>query len=237
MNIGCRSIAALGLVCAFFLSSAVRAGAQIDPSATEIRFDIPAQPLAAALEAYATATGTVAIYNGNLASGRTSFAINGVFKARNALPALLKGTGLEAEFTTSKAFVVVPAEQRPVRLAPRAIAAAALTRQGAAEWRYAALVQQGITDALCSRAVTEPGSYRAAMRVWIGPTGALARIQLLGTTGDQSRDEAIAEFAGRVSIGEAPPAGMVQPVTMVLLPRSSGGEVSCSQLPGSLQHG
>lgn len=237
MRTGCKGVAATGLLLALLFIVSARADAQAEQPAADTWFDIPAQPLVTALEAYAAATGTVAIYNGNLASGRTSSAVKGSLTPQKALPALLQGTGLQGAFTTSKAFVVVAAEQRPLLEAPRAIAAAALTQRGDAEWRYAALLQRNVNDALCAQPVTEPGGYRVAMQIWIGTTGVLARVRLLNTTGDRSRDDAIAAIAGRVSMGEPPPAHMVQPVTMVLLPRSSGGEVSCPQLSGGLRHG
>lgn len=241
INAGFKRFAVCGVAWVLFgavlFADSARTFAQPVMPATEIWLDIPAQPLASALETYTAATGTVAIYNGNLASGRMSYAVKGSLKLQKALSILLKGTGLAGEFTTPKAFVVVPAEERSVVEAPQAIAAAAMTQRGAAERRYAALVQQSVNDALCSRTVTEPGTYRAAMRIWIGPTGSLARVQLLGSTGDPSRDEAIPGIVDRVSIGEAPPARMGQPITMVLLPRSSGGDVTCSQSSGSRQHG
>lgn len=203
------------------------ASAQSVPPSAGIWFDIPAQPLVSALDAYAVTTGTVAIYNGNLAWGRTSHAVQGALQPRRALPILLKGTGLTGEFTTEKAFVIVPLQQRTVVTTPHAIASGALPQEDTAQWRYAALVQRGVADALCKRTVTAPGSYRAAIRVWIGPTGSLTRVQLLDSTGDQARDTAITEIAGRVSLGEPPPQQMAGPVTMVLLPRSSGGEINC----------
>lgn len=223
----CKWSAASVLAIGCLLAGQISAFAQAASPASEVQFDIPVQPLVSALESYAAATGTVATYNGNLASGRMSHAVKGSLKPQAALPILLKGTGLAGAFTTSRAFVVVPASQSPVVDAPRAIAGEALLQQDMVERRYAALVQSSVNDALCAQALTEPGTYRAAMRIWIGPDGALTRVSLLNSTGDTVRDAAIAAMAGRVSIGEPPPGRMSAPLTMVLLPRSSGGDVIC----------
>jgi hypothetical protein len=208
--------------------------AQTTEQSPEIWFDIPSQALASALDAYSTATGIVAVYNGNLATGRLSNAVRGRLAPRVALPILLKDSGLVAAYTTSNAFVVVPApEESVVVKTPSTIALAALSQQASSERRYSALLQERINNALCAQQETRPGAYRAAISFLIGPAGGMMRMKLLSSTGDQQRDAAIAQVASRVSIGEAPPAGMAQPFTMVLLPRSSGGTIDCPVTEGS----
>ncbi|NEU99016.1 TonB family protein [Bradyrhizobium uaiense] len=191
-------------------------------------FDIPSQPLASALDAYSKATGVVIAYNGNLAVGRVSNAVQGQFNPQQAILILLKGSGLVADYTASDAIVVIPAPNETfVTRSPSAIALAALSQQSAIERRYSALLQERVTNALCAQRATRPGTYRAAISFWIGSSGSVTRVKLLGTTGDPQRDAAIAEAARRVSAGEAPPAQMTQPFTMVILPRASGGTVDC----------
>lgn len=207
---------------------AFAASAQPAPPASQAWFDIPAQSLAAALDAYSKTTGVVIAYNGNLAVGRVSNPVRGQFDPRQAITLLLQGSGLVADYTASDAIVVIPAPHESfVTPSPSAIAQAALSQQSAIERRYSALLQERLNNALCAQRATRPGTYRAAISFWIGPSGSVTRVKLLGTTGDPQRDAAIAEAAHRVSAGEAPPAQMTQPFTMVVLPQASGGTVDC----------
>ena len=192
-------------------------------------FDIPAQPLAAALDAYSAATGLVAVYNGRLAEGRISNAVRGTFAPEQALHLLLRDSGLVAQYTSAGAFVVVVAPDDPgLMRTPAAIARAALSAQDAVERRYSALLQQSVNEALCGRPLTRPGDYRAALSLWVGADGAVTRVRLLSSTGDVQRDAQIIDGATAVAVGEPPPARMAQPFTMVLLPRASGGVVACT---------
>jgi hypothetical protein len=87
-----------------------------------IRFEIPAQPLANAIEAYSAATGIVAAYNSNLAVGRLSGAVKGTFMPEEALRRLLIGNGLSFRYTTQRAFVLVAAPTPIAENNPWAIA-------------------------------------------------------------------------------------------------------------------
>lgn len=202
--------------------------AQTAQPSSQAWFDIPAQSLASALDAYSKTTGVVIAYNGNLAVGRVSNPVQGQFNPQQAILLLLQGSGLVADYTAPDAIVVVPAPNETfVTRSPAAIAQAALSQQSAIERRYSALLQERLNNALCAQRATRPGAYRAAISFWIGPSGSVTRVKLLGTTGDPQRDAAIAEAANRVSAGEAPPVQMTQPFTMVILPRASGGTVDC----------
>jgi hypothetical protein len=226
------------LTVVLMVTAGSHAHAQRGEQSSQIWFDIPSQPIASALDAYSTTTGIVAVYNGNLAAGRRSNAVRGHLAPEIALLSLLKDSGLVAEYTTSDAFVLVPASEEPgVVKTPSAIALAALSQQDSIERRYSAVVQERITSALCAQQETKPGAYRAAISFWIGPAGGMTRVKLLSSTGDQQRDAAIAEVAGRLSVGEAPPAHMAQPFTMVVLPRSSGGTIDCPAAEIGRQHG
>lgn len=210
--------------------------AQTAQPASRAWFDIPSQPLASALDAYSKATGVVIAYNGNLAVGRVSNPVKGQLDPQQAILLLLQGSGLIADYTASDAVVVVPApNETSVTRSPSVIAQAALSQQSAIERRYSALLQERLNNALCAQRATRPGTYRAAISLWLGPSGSVTRVKLLATTGDPQRDTAIAEAARRVSAGEAPPAQMTQPFTMVILPRASGGTVDCPPGEGGRQ--
>lgn len=186
-------------------------------------FDLPAQQLASALEAFSAVTGVVVLYNGNLAVGRTSTEVKGELSSVEALQHLLKGSGLVARYTSDDAIVVIPVAPDPAAARPpAAIAKAALVNRSREEQGYLSLLQAAVGRALCSSARTQPGDYRLAMKFWINAAGEITRPVLLGSTNDSDRDAAILAVLVKASIGEPPPAELAQPVTFVMLPRSSG---------------
>lgn len=214
------------------------AAAHAQPKNTEIWFDIPSQPLASALDAFSVASGIVAIYNGNLAVGRRSGEVRGRLTPEAALSLLLQDSGLLAQYTTSDAFVVLPAPQQTgLAKTPSTIAAAALSQQNPTEQRYSGLLQASIIQFLCAQPQTRPGTYRLAISFRVGSSSEVTQLKLLGSTGDRQRDLAIADVVGHVSIGEPPPPRMAQPFTMVLLPRSSGGDAACPPNQSGGPHG
>jgi TonB family protein len=224
---------------ALVVGSALTIWAQVASAAEQrIEFDVPAQPLASALDAYIAVTGFVVVYNGNLAMGQLSHPVTGRLTPEVALSLLLEDSGLVAEYTTANAFVLLPAPGKSaVVKTPLTIALAALLQQGSSERRYSALLQGRINDALCAQQETKPGDYRAAINFRVGSSGAVTALKLLSSTGDPRRDAAIVDTASRVAIGEPPPPRMAQPFTMVVLPRSSGGTVDCPPVKGDQQHG
>lgn len=70
-------------------------------------FDLPAQPLNNALEAFSAKTGMFAAYDAKLVGGRMSAPVKGKLTPIAALGALLAATGLEADYTADNAFVIV----------------------------------------------------------------------------------------------------------------------------------
>lgn len=186
-------------------------------------FDLPAQQLASALEAFSAVTGIVVLYNGNLTVGRTSAEVKGELSSVAALQRLLKGSGLVARYTADDAIVVVPAPPDPATARPpAAIAKAALANRSREEQDYLSLLQAGVSRALCSTMRTRPGDYRLAMKFWIGTAGKIINPILLDSTNDPDRDAAILDVMSRASIDEPPPPELAQPLTFVMLPRSSG---------------
>ncbi|MFH0297638.1 TonB-dependent outer membrane receptor [Bradyrhizobium sp. 31Argb] len=200
-------------------------------------FDLPAQQLASALETFSAVTGVVVLYDGNLALGRTSVEVKGELSSEVALQRLLRGSGLVARYTADEAIVIVPGAPEPaIARSPSAIARAALANRGRDEQSYFSLLQAGIGRALCSTARTRPGDYRLAMKFWIGPAGEVMHPVLLSSTSDPDRDAAILDAVAAASIGEPPPAGLAQPFTFVMLPRSSG-IVNCAAEVKGRSHG
>jgi len=64
-------------------------------------FDIPSQPLSAALDQFARQAGLQLAFSPELAKGKTSAAVAGTMEAQAALSQLLKGTGLEGKINGS----------------------------------------------------------------------------------------------------------------------------------------
>jgi hypothetical protein len=190
-----------------------------------VSFDIPAQPLGAAIETYGAATGLQVLYDARLAAGRASTQLNGVFTAEAGLQTLLHGTGLVVQYTSPEALVIVPVppEQAPAA----AIGAVALKGADAVQSRYYGLVQAGITNAFCLSAAARWGTDRVTLSLWIDSTGSVRRFRILGSGSSASLVQAMSEWMRQVSIGEPPPPGMAQPFTIVILARSSSASIDC----------
>jgi TonB-dependent siderophore receptor len=75
------------------------------------QFDIPAQPLAAALQRFMQQSGVQLSYPSDLAEGRTSGAVNGTLSPAEALGRLLTGTGLTYRFVSATAVTLELAPQ------------------------------------------------------------------------------------------------------------------------------
>jgi hypothetical protein len=206
------------------VGAAARAEAQ-GIAAAPASFDIAAQPLAAALDAYSAATGMQVIYDGALASGRRSTAVEGAMAPDQALRLLLEGTGLVVVYSASKVFTVVPK--------PAAPAARAVTIDD--YMPYLAAVQSSIAAVFCRHPLTAPGEYRIEFRFWIDPTGKVSRSQLLGSTHDDRRDQAIVRLLDGLTIDRPPPSAMPQPVVMAISPRSPAETGDCAAGNSGLQ--
>jgi hypothetical protein len=176
----------------------------------EITYNIPPQSLAEALSAYGASSGTQVLYETSLTAGRSSAAVKGKFTPEAALQTLLAGTGLVGRRTDVDAITILLEPQN--RASRNSLAAP--------DARFLGTLQASILNALCHRAETRPGNYRMALQLWITPSGAIQRASLLSSTGDTRRDEALTEVLHDVMIGALLPAGMGQPVTLVIVPRS-----------------
>jgi len=187
-----------------------------------IVFDIDAQPLDRALEAFGAVTGQSVIYNSRLTEGRISRPVKGSYTPKAALDALIEGTGLMARYTAADALVLV---QAPAGSANTMAPAAALQR-------YRGLVQSKIGETFCADTRLAAGDRRVAFRIWFDASGRVERAELLDSTGDRPFDSTVVDSLQRISMDEALPAGMTQPFTMLIMPRSSGQAWHCPE-PGA----
>lgn len=179
-------------------------------------FDIAAQPLDAALDAYIRTSGTQVFYETALTVGIAGKPVKGDFTSDAALSELLAGTGLTAQRTDVDTFIIVPlAKSRAAGLAP----------VNAAGSEFLIALQQGVVGALCRNEQTRPGTYRLAVELWVGSTGNAQKVALVGSTGSPERDRAIAAVLDGLAIRQAPPSTMPQPFILVIgerPPRQSG---------------
>jgi hypothetical protein len=210
--------------------------------ADAIHFDIPAQPLADALLAYSHMTELSVLVDSNVIGERTSAPLSGDYSPHEALEHLLAGTGLQVKFTRVDAAVIAmpPQEQAPSESLSAASASPGAQPRSAiagvmagGDYRaYAALVQARVTDALCESAQTRPGDYRLLVQVHIDGAGTIASSRVVGSTGIPERDAAIEHAIRSLVLDAAPPAGLRQPVTILLHPRGDGVASICTPPDG-----
>jgi hypothetical protein len=197
-----------------WLSLASAARAEPPPG---ISFDIPSQPLEAALDVYGAVTRTQVFYETALAAGRQSNQVKGVYTPYAALRLLLGGTGLDFDYTTERTVALTPA-RRPASNARSQV-------EGHPDIgkfdHFLGGVQAGVMAALCGHPEARPGDFKVAVRFWITGSGAIANPALLASTGKPSRDLAITNILARLAFSEPPPAQMPQPITMVLTTAAS----------------
>jgi hypothetical protein len=191
---------------------------------TGIAFDIPAQPLSQALELYSDATGWEVLYNSHLAEGRRSGAVQGTFTAEAALRLLLAGTGLAIRYTDLQSFVLVLAPSAPPRPSP---ADAVAVASAATRLTYYGRIQESLRQALCRNDGARPGRYRIAVQFWIDATGGVERYRRLASTGWPETDGRIDRVLRDLRIGEPPPAGFAQPVTILVVPQTPDVTQGC----------
>lgn len=194
--------------------------AHADAKDGRLNFDIPAQPLAFALDAYATGTGIETFYDSESTRGRRSTAVKGVLAADVALRILLEGTGL-AEVSSGNAFAVVASPGKAQ------YGGARLSEFGS----YYSVLQAGVAQAFCRHAETVPGDFRAIIRFSIGSLGELQDFRLLNSTGDLRRDAIIVDELRDVNF-DTPPPRLPQPVTMMVAPRPAERTGDCNVAPG-----
>jgi protein TonB len=91
--------------------------------------------------------------------------------------------------------------------------------EGAFAW-YTGMLQNAIRDRLQDDKRARASAYSVIVRIWVKPNGAVERVELANSTGDRDLDSAIRNaLAGNVSISQAPPIEMPQPVSLRIVSR------------------
>ncbi len=194
-----------------------------------LTLDLPAQDLEHALHAYSRATGMAVLVDRELTRGRRSIGVRGRFTAQEALAMLLTGSGLMARYAREDAFTL------QVPQAVQVPSARAVSARNAA-WvnhSYATALQQAIEASLCRSPLTRPGSFRALVQVWISPDGLIEYSRLVSSTGDEQRDEALVRSLGAAQVERPAPSSLRQPVTLLLMPDTTGMRMECTTGKGA----
>jgi hypothetical protein len=203
------------------------------PSGAPIVFHIPAQPLAAALQTYGEKAGVQVLYESSSAVGRTSAAVEGNFRPEEALVLLLTGTDLKIQYTRPDAVTLALRSALPDGLSVSDPPAADLSlgtllvRPTGEEddvgrlHDYSYGLQADIQKVLQKSAGTREGNYRAVIDLWIDPLRTVQRIELVHSTGSESRDTAVAKALRGLTVSRPTPANAPQPVRIVIVVRSA----------------
>lgn len=197
-----------------------------------IRFDIPAQPLPEAVQAFGAASGLSVLAQSSVLRGHRSTGLHGAYTPRQAIGMLLSGTNLMARFPGGDAVAIYrpaqpaaprrPAEPRP---APGPYGVDGIDTPQAAV--YVGQVQRRVIDALCRNTAARPGAYRMALRFHIAPSGAIAAPRRAGSTGDAARDAVILDILDGLPL-DPPPPSLPQPITLLLRPDGAGVPDDCA---------
>jgi hypothetical protein len=189
------------------IAQAVRTDSVV--STGPIFFDLPAQGLESAIEAFSISSGWQVVYDSRLALDRRSVAVKGHVPPATALNRLLAGTGLTVEFMRADAAMLVPVTAGRQEGLQDHIAGAG---------SYHGRVQAGLKRAICASEQVSLREQRLAIGFWIGASAAVTRVELLGTTGDPAIDSSYRDLVRRLSFDQAPPAGFKQPVVVLITP-------------------
>jgi hypothetical protein len=98
-------------------------------------------------------------YDGELAIGRRSSAVSGVFAPDAALRELLVGSGLVARATGPNSFTIVSASSSRIT--------------NAAYQSFFTAIQTTVSQALCGRAQTRSADVDLLIRLWIAASGTI----------------------------------------------------------------
>jgi hypothetical protein len=213
-----------------FAAAAAESGTDASPTIT---FDIPAQPLVTALQAYGEASGVHVIYESGIEVGLKSSVVVGKFTREQALKALLGNSDLVVRFARADSVVLLnpAAVQRdePPEIARGTVDMALDTVhvEGArpepdrnALTEYVGAIQQDVGQALRKRDGTSSGNYRVGVELWVDPSRTIRKTEVFRSTGDRERDVAISQALQGVVIRQPAPAHTPQPVRVMIMVNS-----------------
>ena len=217
------------VACALVLLLLLAGGRPAQAESPLLSLNLPAQDLEHALQAYSRATGMAVLVDRELTRGRRSIGVRGRFTAQEALAMLLTGSGLMARYARSDAFTL----QAPQVSPPTTSRGAAARSAARINNSYATALQQAIETSLCRSPLTRPGSFRALVQVWVNPDGVIEHSRLVSSTGDEQRDEALVRNLSAARVERPAPSSLRQPVTLLLMPDTTGTRMECTAGKGA----
>jgi protein TonB len=85
---------------------------------------------------------------------------------------------------------------------------------------YAGVIQRDFQNLLSDNDKLRAGKYTIVVKLWIAQDGRVERFELLGTTGDATRDKALREaLASAPRLSDPPPDNLPQPVRLRIVSR------------------
>jgi len=217
-------------ICAWLaIGAAFASPARIEDGAVDFAkwFAIPGQSLTTALQTYSRQTGVQILYESNLAAGQTSANVEGTFTPKDALQMLLSNTNLIVNYTHDNAITLTSQSQDEDLPPPNVLANADLSLEtlrvhSSAEptndnslLEYTNALQINIRAALQKNEKTRTGQYKFGVKLWVGASRTVQRIELFQSTSDRERDAAVAKVLQGLVISRAAPANTPQPVRVL----------------------
>lgn len=207
--------------------------APLQSDAAALRFHIPSQPLADALEVYARICGVEVLYESSIVEGRVSPALDGEFTPEMALQMLLTDTELRVRYARKNAITLSAyGSESDMNLPPEtALADADLSldtlqvsggdaSESARLREFSGIVQLEVERALRQNEKTRSGNYRINISLWVDASRRIRRVTLAQSTGDTERDASISGVLMGLTLTRAPPPNAPQPVNLVVSVRS-----------------
>lgn len=220
-------ITRLLVVSCLLIGAAMAAGAERNGEiSTPKPFQIPAQPLIEALQAYSQQSGVQVMFETASAAGYKSVAVQGEFMPAAALRLLLSDTALRIRYSRTTAITLAPASA-PDPDAPPAMPLASadftldtLHVSGPGDntnrnelGEFIGTVQADIQNALKRFGRNRSGDFRIGVRLWIVPSSrTVEKAELDGSTGDFNRDSRIAEVLRGLTLSQRAPASARSPI-------------------------
>ena len=223
----------VGILLATLVGAAVAFGEEPAGQSTPVKFDIPAQSLIDALQAYSKQTGVQVMFETSAAAGYRSAPVAGELMPEIALRKLLADTDLRIRYSRISAVTLAPASApNPDEPPAHPLAAADLTldtlrvsgspetsdrsRLGA----YIGVIQTDIQNALKKVAKARRGDYRVAVRLWVDASRTIQRAEIDGSTGDPARDSSIAGALKGLVLSQQAPPNTPQPIRFMIAIRA-----------------
>jgi hypothetical protein len=218
----------LALVC---IVSAI-AGDAVKPLGP-IKFNIAAQPMSDALQAYSIATGAQVLFETSSVDDYRCVPVQGEFTADAALQMMLANTDLKVRYTRASAITIVRASDPDADEPPEHALASAdfalntLNVNGGTPAgdrnrmdEYIGTVQADIQRALKRTARGRVSEYRAEVKLWVDQSRTVQRAELSRSSGNKDRDTIVVSTLQGLVLSQPAPTNTPQPIRFMISIRS-----------------